>query len=89
MTVIEQRMEREIEPTLAVLRRCTAEAKAGRAEQSETTARIRALAEFLEEIHGWYGEMRKLPPATLRSILRAGASITRFMPGARKKGGKA
>jgi DNA-binding transcriptional regulator GbsR (MarR family) len=87
MTVIEQRVEREIEPTLAVLKRCTAEAQAGRAERPET-GRIRALTEFLEEIHGWYGEMKKLPPATLRSILRAGAGITRFLPAARKKGGK-
>ena len=88
MTVIEQRAKREFEPTLAVLRRCTAEGQAAHAEQQVTTARIRALTEFLEEIHGWYGEMKKLPPATLRSILRAGASVTRFLPAGRRKGEK-
>ena len=87
MTVIEQRVEREIEPTLAVLRRCTAEAQAGRAKQAETAQRISALSEFLEEMHDWYREMRKLPPATLRSLLRAGAGITRLLPGTRRKRG--
>jgi DNA-binding transcriptional regulator GbsR (MarR family) len=88
MTVIEQRVEREIEPTLAVLHRCAAEAQAGRAAQPETAARIRSLTEFLQEMHDWYSEMKKLPPATLRSLLRTGAGITRLLPISRKKGPK-
>jgi DNA-binding transcriptional regulator GbsR (MarR family) len=88
MTVIEQRVEREIEPTLVLLHRCTAEAQAGRAAQTETATRIRALVEFMQEVHDWYSEMKKLPPATLRSLLRTGAGITRLLPISRKKGPK-
>jgi DNA-binding transcriptional regulator GbsR (MarR family) len=88
MTVIEQRVEREIEPTLALLHRCTAEAQAGRAAQTETATRIRALMEFMQEMHDWYSEMKKLPPGTLRSLLRTGAGITRLLPISRKKGPK-
>jgi DNA-binding transcriptional regulator GbsR (MarR family) len=88
MTVMEQRVEREIEPTLAVLHRCTAEAEAGRGAQAETAARIRALREFMQDMHDWYSEMKKLPPATLRSLLRTGAGITRLLPISRKKGPK-
>lgn len=87
-TVIEQRVQREIEPTLALLSRCTAEAQAGRAAQTETATRIRALMEFMQEMYDWYGEMKKLPPATLRSLLRTGAGITRLLPMSRKKGPK-
>ena len=86
MTVIEQRVAREIEPTLAVLQRCVAEAKTGRAQPLVAT-RIRAMTEFLQEMYDWYGEVKKLPPATLRSMLRFGAGITRFLPANRKKGG--
>ena len=86
--MIEQRVEREIEPTLALLHRCTAEAQAGRAAQTETTTRIRALMDFMQEMHNWYSEMKKLPPATLRSLLRTGAGITRLLPISRKKGPK-
>jgi DNA-binding transcriptional regulator GbsR (MarR family) len=88
MTVIEQRVEREIEPTLALLHRCTAEAQAGRVAQTETATRIRALVDFMQEMHDWYSEMKKLPPATLRSLLRTGAGITRLLPIGRKKGPK-
>ena len=88
MTVVEQRVAREIEPTLAVLKRCAAEAHAQRAAEPEIAARIRSMTEFLQETHDWYSEMRKLPTATLRSILRVGAGITRFLPASRKKGAK-
>ncbi len=85
MTVLDQRVEREIEPTLTVLRRCAAEARAAGAKQAETAQRIGALNDFMQETHDWYSEMRKLPPATLRALLRAGAGITRLLPGARGK----
>ena len=88
MTVIEQRVEREIEPTLAVLQRCAAEVQTARGTQAETAVRIRSLTEFMQEMHDWYTEMKKLPPATLRSILRAGAGITRLLPVARRKRGE-
>ncbi len=89
LTVVEQRVAREIEPTLAVLRRCSAEARGERGTPAVTRARILAMSEFFEETYGWYREMTKLPPATLRSILRAGAGITRFLPGPRKRAVKA
>ncbi|MFL6426841.1 MAG: GbsR/MarR family transcriptional regulator [Acidobacteriaceae bacterium] len=88
MTVIEQRVEREIEPTLAMLRRCTAEARTERGAPPQIAARIGSMAEFLQELHNWYREMRRLPPATLRSLLRAGVGITRLLPVIRKKGAK-
>ena len=88
MTVIEQRVEREIEPTLAMLRRCRAEMEATRTVHPEVAVRIRALTDFMQEMHAWYSEMKKLPPATLHSLLRAGAGITRLLPVGRKKGAK-
>jgi hypothetical protein len=42
----------------------------------------------MQEMHDWYSEMKKLPPATLRSLLRTGAGITRLLPISRKKGPK-
>jgi DNA-binding transcriptional regulator GbsR (MarR family) len=88
MTVIEQRMAREVEPTLTMLHRCAAQARAERDAPPEVAARIGAMAEFLQEMHNWYSEMRKLPPATLRSLLHVGTGITRFLPAVRKRGAK-
>ena len=51
LTVLQQRVEREIEPTIAALGRLAAEARSEK--QPEVTARIAALQAFLQEMHGW------------------------------------
>ena len=80
LTVVEQRVEREILPTMAMLRRCVGEARAERPAQPLVAARIAAMQGFLEELHGWYLQVRKLPPATLRSLISIGSGITRMLP---------
>jgi DNA-binding transcriptional regulator GbsR (MarR family) len=86
LTVVQQRVEREIEPTIAALGRLAAEARAEK--QPEVTARIAVMHAFLEEIRGWYGEMIKLPPGTLRSLMSLGAGVTKWLPGKRKAKGE-
>jgi DNA-binding transcriptional regulator GbsR (MarR family) len=80
LTVIEKRIEREIVPTLIVLRRCGADALRERPAQPEVAARIAAMASFLDETHGWYEKIKTLPPATLRSLMRFGTGVTRLLP---------
>jgi hypothetical protein len=43
---------------------------------------------FLEEMHGWYQQMTKLPPNTLRSLVNLGAGVTKWLPGRKAKGEK-
>jgi DNA-binding transcriptional regulator GbsR (MarR family) len=85
LTVIEQRVDREIVPTLTMLRRCAAEAQAERPAQPVVRARIVAMQSFLEEIYGWYNQIRKLPPASLRSLIGIGSGITRLLPKTRRR----
>ena len=80
LTVIEQRVEREIIPTLTTLRRCVATARADVPSRAVVASRIAAMLEFLEELHGWYKQVMKLPPATLRSLISIGSGITRVLP---------
>ena len=82
LTVVQQRVEREIEPTIAALNRLATEASAEK--QPEVTALIIGMHAFLAEIHGWYQQMAKLPPSTLRGLVRMGAGITRWLPSQRK-----
>jgi DNA-binding transcriptional regulator GbsR (MarR family) len=82
LTVLEQRVEREIEPTIATLGHLVAEARAEK--QPEVTARVAAMHSFLEQLHGWYRQMSKLPPDTQRSLLNLGAGVTRWLPGRRR-----
>jgi DNA-binding transcriptional regulator GbsR (MarR family) len=85
MTVVEQRVEREIVPTLNMLRRCRAEAQGERPAQRIVAARITAMEVFLEELLGWYAQMKKLPLGTLRSLVSIGSGITRMLPKARRR----
>ena len=85
LTVVDQRVEREIVPTLTMLRRCAVEAQSQRPAQPVIAARITAMQAFLEELHGWYTQISKLPPASLRSLVNAGSNITRFLPKSRRK----
>jgi len=79
LTVIHQRVEREIKPTITALGRLAEEARAEK--QPAVTARIAGMHAFLEEMHGWYQQMTRLPPSTLRSLVNLGAGITKWLPG--------
>jgi DNA-binding transcriptional regulator GbsR (MarR family) len=85
LTVVEQRVEREILPTMKVLQRLVAEARVERPAQPIVTARITAMQVFLEELHGWYTQIKKLPPASLHSLISIGSGITRFLPKSRRR----
>jgi len=86
LIVIQQRVEREIEPTIAALGRLAVEARAEK--QPEVTARIVDMHAFLEEMHGWYQQMTKLPPNTLRRLVNLGAGVTKWLPGKGKQKGE-
>src|SRR5204862_1963582 len=53
--VLDERKKREIDPTLAVLRTCIAEAEKDKATDAHTQQRLRDLAEFFEMTTAWYG----------------------------------
>jgi DNA-binding transcriptional regulator GbsR (MarR family) len=84
LTVVEQRVEREIIPTLTMLRRCASEAQAERPAQPAVTARIHAMHAFMDELYGWYSQIKQLPPSSLRSLISIGTGITRILPRAKK-----
>ncbi len=97
LTVIEQRVEREIEPTIAALGKLAASRPASRDARGRTAAervaaerivteRIKAMHDFLQEMHNWYRQMSKLPAGTLRNLIGIGAGITRWLPARTRKG---
>ncbi|HEX3891278.1 MAG TPA: MarR family transcriptional regulator [Terracidiphilus sp.] len=83
LTVVQQRVEREIEPTLAVLGRLVAESRAEKLPPA-LTSRIAAMHNFLNEMHAWYMQVAKLPPATLHGLMSLGVGVTKWLPRSRK-----
>ena len=85
LTVVDQRVEREILPTMTKLQRLAEEARAERPAQPEVTSRITAMQIFLVELHGWYTQIKRLPPSSLHSLISIGSGITRMLPKSRRR----
>lgn len=79
MTVVEGRKRREIDPTLEMLRACVAEAETDKATPATAKAKMAAMKTFMEELTGWYEQMKDVPQPVLRKLLRLGARITAFL----------
>jgi DNA-binding transcriptional regulator GbsR (MarR family) len=79
--IAEGRKAREIDPTLAMLRTCRAEADADPFMSTTARQRIGAMHDFVTAVDGWAGQMRRLPRAKLALLLRLGAAVVRYIPG--------
>jgi DNA-binding transcriptional regulator GbsR (MarR family) len=74
--IVEGRRQREIDPTLTMLRDTLANAELAN-ESRDTEQRIRDTLQFLETLTTWSDEMLRLKPETLMKTLGMGAKISR------------
>jgi DNA-binding transcriptional regulator GbsR (MarR family) len=71
------RKSREIDPALAVLRSCVAEAKSDTAVPASVRKRLTAMLDFTETVDRSFGEIMRLPAPTLMGLIRMGGAIAR------------
>ena len=83
-TIVEQRQQREIEPTLHFLNELIATPEFAQ-ENEQVQKRIRDTREFMDIATGWTREMIRLPAGTLAQVLKLGAKVQRFLGGGRKE----
>ena len=76
--IVEGRRQREIDPTLAMLRDSLDSPEIGR-EDREMAQRMRDTLVFLETMTTWSDEMLRLKPETLMKTLGLGAKISKTM----------
>lgn len=79
MTIVEGRKRREIDPTLATLRELSAEADADPDTPASVKAKLTTMRTFMEQLTGWYEQMRAVPRPVLMRLLQLGAKITGFL----------
>ena len=79
------RKEREIDPALAVLKACTADADRDAAVHATARARLKEMLGFIEMMERWYAQMLAVPKPQIATAIRLGAKVLNFLPGARKK----
>lgn len=73
------RKEREIDPAIAALELCAAEADGDRRMDPIAAKRIDAMLAFLRTLDGWYAQMIAVPPSKLMSLIKLGSKIVRFL----------
>ena len=78
-TIAEQRKRREIDPTLALLRECAAEADKSLAGEGHLKQRFAVMLEFFETVDAWYREVTRLPIPALIQLLKLGGKLRRFL----------
>ena len=77
--VLDARKQREMDPTLALLRDCVAEAKESKGEDSVTRERLAGLLEFFETTSGWYAQIRRMPIKTVRKFVKMGDKVLQLL----------
>lgn len=76
--IVEGRRQREIDPTISVLKSCLSNPELAD-EEAGTQARIKETLEFIETLTAWSDEMLRLKPDTLMKMLGVGAKISRTL----------
>lgn len=79
MTILEGRKQRELDPTLTTLRACVLEEENDPETGKEVKERIDETLLFLEQLLGWYEQMKRLDRDTLIKLMKLGARIQGLM----------
>ncbi len=77
--IIEQRKQRELNPTLSMLRTCAVEVAGEKDTDEVTKQRIRNMLQFVETTSNWYEQIQQIPTPILQKIMKLGAKITGFL----------
>jgi DNA-binding transcriptional regulator GbsR (MarR family) len=77
--IIEQRKQRELNPTLSMLRICAEEVEREKDTNAVTKERIHNMLNFVETTSSWYDDIRDIPTATLTKLMKLGKRITKLV----------
>lgn len=84
--IMAERKRREMDPTIALLEHCVAEAKEGGASESYTQSQLDQMLEFTKMLTAWYSQIDRLSTPSLLRLFRAGAKIARLFGGSSSAG---
>ncbi len=77
--IMEQRKQRELNPTLLMLQKCAAQVDSEDNTDKVTKDRIHNMLKFVSNTTEWYDEIQAVPTKTLQKLMKLGSSITKFL----------
>jgi DNA-binding transcriptional regulator GbsR (MarR family) len=79
------RKAREIDPALAALRTCVADAERDPSVNPVAARRLRDLLEFTQTVDRWFQQMLTVPQPKLAALVKLGAKVIGFLPAGKAK----
>lgn len=80
-TIMEGRKQRELDPTVSVLRECVLDSDEDNQTPAEVKARIKEVLVFMETLDTWHNQIKGLPQSTLLKLIKLGAKVQGFLGG--------
>jgi DNA-binding transcriptional regulator GbsR (MarR family) len=77
--IIDQRKERELNPTLSMLRKAAQQVDAEDDTHPVTKERIHNMLDFVETTSDWYEQIADIPTSKLRKLMKLGRKITNLV----------
>ena len=77
--IIDQRKQRELNPTLTMLRSVADEVDREADTDPVTKERIRNMLDFVETTSDWYEQIHEIPTSTLKKLMKLGRGITKLV----------
>ena len=78
-TIMEGRKQRELDPTMSVLRECVLESEDDQETSEEVKARIKDVLELMETLDTWHKQINGLPKSTLLKLIKLGTKAQNFL----------
>ncbi len=78
--ILEQRKQRELNPTLSMLRDVAVEVDDESETDPVTKERIQNMLLFVESTSDWYEKIQSVPTPTLKRLMKLGTGITKALP---------
>jgi DNA-binding transcriptional regulator GbsR (MarR family) len=75
--IMAERKRREMDPTIALLENCVAEAKSGGSNEEYTRDQLEKMLEFTRMVTTWYGHIDNLSTSSLLRLFRGGSLLAK------------
>lgn len=79
--IMAERKRREMDPTIALLEHCVADAASAGPAESYTRDQLEKMLEFTRLITVWYAQIDRLPSPALRKLFKGGATVAKLFSG--------
>ena len=79
------RKAREIDPALAALKACVADAERDASVNPVAGRRLKEMLEFTQTVDRWFQQMLTIPQPKLATLMKLGAKVISFLPAGKTK----